>query len=252
MAIAVADFLDKIKTKIPEIISSLTATPFTRQQSQMITMKVRALRDVLEAVNRVPELIRAFNGNATTGRESSQATTNVITSFSRILNMMFNTSSFPTARDLQTGLNSLTNYNIPEGLNDKARRIGSVFTALHTATDNATNISEMAARAQTMMEAINSGAISKIGNSITKMVEEVNAISTTMNNMDVPNINIALRRISHDIGLGESGTFTVHKGNTNVNVNLTVTMDSRDLQTTLVATSKNTQQGPKLAVQNQS
>ena len=248
MAIAVADFLDKIKTKIPEIISSLTATPFTRQQSQMVSMKTRALGEVLEAVGRIPTLLTSFNAlPIPQGQGIYQQIERVMEPIKYLFDPQYETSVM-----LTRSIGYISQFQVPQGLEAKARRIASVFAALHTATDNATNISEMAARAQTMMEAINSGAISKIGNSITKMVEEVNAISTTMNNMDVPNINIALRRISHDIGLGESGTFTVHKGNTNVNVNLTVTMDSRDLQTTLVATSKNTQQGPKLAVQNQS
>lgn len=251
MAIAVADFLDKIKTKIPEIISSLSSSPFTRQQGQMISLKVRALRDILNGVGTIPTLVRSFGNNATDVAVQNNNAVNTIYAFSDIMRNLFDVTT-TSGRGLQAGLTALAGYTIPQGLETNARRIGTVFTALHAATDNATNISEMATRAQAMMQTINSGAISRIGNSISKMVEEVNSISTTMNNMDVPNINIALRRISHDIGLGESGTFTVHKGNTHVNVNLTVTMDSRDLQTTLVETSRNTQQGPKLNIVNAS
>lgn len=211
--------------------------PGLKQKAESIKSIFDVLNSITSAANNVPQ-----------GQGIYQQIEHLV----EPLKYLFDTSTYSTAKELQLGMSYMTNFQIPRGLEAKARAISSVFTALHTATDNASNISEMAVHAQAMMEAINSGAISKIGNSISKMVEEVNSISTTMNNMDVPNINIALRRISHDIGLGESGTFTVHKGNTHVNVNLTVTMDSRDLQTTLVETSRNTQQGPKLNIVNAS
>jgi hypothetical protein len=204
-----------------------------KQKAESIKSIFDALNSITSAANNVPQ-----------GQGIYQQIEHLI----EPLKYLFDASTYSTAKELQLGMSYMANFQIPRGLEAKARAVSSVFTALHTATDNASNISEMATHAQAMMEAINSGAISKIGNSISKMVEEVNTISDTMHNMDVPNINIALRRISRDIGLGESGTFTVHKGNTNVNVHLTVTMDSRDLQTTLVETSQHTKTGPRLGI----
>lgn len=243
----VSTMFDRLENVLPNTINSIKRLQLTPREGQDIRNKMEVVKSVFDALKTIPTMVTAFHGNAT---EAGPAQVAQITSFvndsNRILALLFDHRT-PSSQLFQSLLVSISGFNIPQGLDAKVASIGRVFTALGNITHNSENLSTMAANAQRMAEQIKANTVSHVSESIQSIVNEVNDVSQKLNTMDVPNINVALQRVARDIGLGQNGTFAVHRGTFNFNVNVGVTLDSRDLQTTLVQTSRNTNSGERLA-----
>jgi hypothetical protein len=242
LTLLVSTVFTRLQNFLPETIQKVRDLNLSPRQGQEIRVKMEAVKSVFDTLKLIPEVVKGFSTGSGTTRVAD--VTNFMNDMNSILSVLFNRTYF------QTAIDSVSTFNIPSGFDGKIASISRMFNSLKILTDNSTNVATMSANAQRMAEQVKSNTIGHIAESVKSMVDEVNAVSTQLGNVDVPNINVALRRMAHDIGLGENGQFVVHRGTFNINVNVAVTMDSRDLQTTLVQTARNTNQGPRLGTTN--
>lgn len=238
----------RLETVLPNTIANIRDLRLSSGEGREIKMKMEVVKSLFDALKGIPVMVAGFvGGQNTSGEAQVIAITSVINDSNRILALLFDRRT-PSSQLFQSLLQSISTFTVPEGIDAKVASVGRVFSAIGNITHNAENLTTMASNAQRMAEQIKANTVSHISESIQTIVNEVNDVSQKLNTMDVPNINIALQRVARDIGLGQNGTFAVHRGTFNFNVNVAVTMDSRDLQTTLVQTSNNTHQGPRLGV----
>jgi len=231
---------------VPDTLAKIKALPLSTGEAKGIVAKTQAIRAVMDSVGAIPTAFDSLTRGTNANNNLISQTENKLRIVSAFMNAAFNPSE-GVGREFNTALGLLSGWHPPEGLGNVSTRLQTVITGLRGATDFARSVGEMSQQAQTIAEQVKGNTISRIATSVSSMVQEVNNVSNSLGAVNVPNINIALKRLAHDIGLGENGQFVVHRGNFNVNIKVQVTVDSRDMQTTLVQTSKKTTQGPRLA-----
>jgi len=76
--------------------------------------------------------------------------------------------------------------------------------------------------------------IETTANSISQMVEKINATSQELASLQPVNIQSNLSRLATNLGLGNNATYTIQNRNFTVTVNVDVHMDARELENTLI------------------
>lgn len=244
----VSTVFEKLVTFIPTMLNNIKAIRLTPSDSRDITGKLATIRSVMETVSSIPTAFQSMTSGAAAGADRLQYLQTGLDTVSTFMLRIFDkTSATSSGGAFYTGLQLVAAWKAPEGLSNGVTQLQQASTAISRVAEFSRTLAGTIQSAQETAERIKGGTVSRIVTSIQQMVTEVNEVSNQLGNVDVPNINMSLRRMAHDIGLGENGQFVVHRGQFTVNVNVNVTMDSRDLQTTLVQTATKTPVGPRLA-----
>ena len=203
-----------------------------------LPQKISALREVFVAM----QTLTVPAGSAVSLSSISQ----VVGTLDALFNMNNPTG---TARLLETSLTALAAYHAPN-LTVGIQAFQGVLFSLNTMlSTSSVSVTDMAANATRMAEQIKANTVAHIGESIQAMVTEVNNIGRSLNNINVDNVNVALRTLANDIGLGETRSLTIQRGNFTINVPISVEIKAQDLQTVLVAQSRIVTPGQRLAIQ---
>jgi hypothetical protein len=243
----VNSLMERVQAILPEIIQRISTIRLNGNQGNEIKGKMSVVKSTFESIQTIPSVFEALKGSGT-GNVFLAAVTKLRT-ISAFIKTMFDTTQGTPGGELKAGLDRVAGWQIPPGISEKIGMLSRVKNLLTATGEIGSVLSTVSTQTQAMAARIETNTRSRIGDSIRAMVTEINSISTELQNIkDLPNVNVSLRRLANDIGLGENGEFSIHKGNINLNMKFQIVLDSRDLQTSLVQTSRNTTQGPRVVV----
>jgi len=110
------------------------------------------------------------------------------------------------------------------------------------------NVTQVLSSVSGVVNSINSGLaqsvtqattqITTIGGTIGDMISQINLISEKLNSIEPINIMADLQRVGNVLGVGRNSAITIRNDNFTITVNLTVTLDARDLEAVLVERSR--------------
>ena len=244
----VNSLMERVQSILPEIIQRISSIRLDSNQGNQIKGKMSVIKSTFETIQTIPSVFEALKGSGS-GNPRMDAAAYKLRTVSSFINAMFNTTQGTPGGDLKAGLDRVAGWEIPPGISEKIGMLSRVKNLLTATGEIGSVLSTVSTQTQAMAARIETNTKSRIGDSIRAMVTEINSISKELESIkDLPNVNVSLRRLANDIGLGENGEFSIHKGNINLNMKFQIVLDSRDLQTSLVQTSRNTTQGPRVLV----
>jgi len=243
----VNSLMERVQNLLPGIIEKISAVRIPGGQGTEIKNKMAVIKSTFESIQTVPAVFESLKGSST-GNVFTASILKLRT-LSAFIKTMFNTAQGTPGGELKAGIKAVANWSIPQGIQEKVVMMSRVKNLLTATGEIGSVLSAVSQQTQSMASRVKNSTKSRIGDSIRAMVNEINSLSAEITNIkDLPNINVSLRRLANDIGLGENGEFSIHKGNVNLNMKFQIVLDSRDLQTSLVQTSRNTTQGPRVVV----
>lgn len=194
-----------------------------------VSKGMQAITTMFQFVSQIPSIVTSFQG---AGTGDAGAISGVLASMQGIVSQIFtpggpissimtainDPSVFPTLRK-----GALGNIEQLKGSLTAISEIGQMQGLLNIA-DNLGNIST----------SISQVSRTHIGESIRTMVEEVNSIAHDLGAIEPININTSLKTLAGRLGLGSSEEITIRNRDFNIEVNLEVHVDARELENVLV------------------
>lgn len=119
--------------------------------------------------------------------------------------------------------------NITMKLNDMAMFVYALPQNLETL-----NAALSSSRFDDFLAAARRSNLRGVSNAITEMVSQVNSISREMANLTPVNLDVGLRRLAQNIGVGNDARYEIKHRNFTINVNLQVKIDAEELERALI------------------
>lgn len=207
-------------------VSNVTAA--TQQQQLPVQplsqQQIAGYQATLANLPIVQEVINAF-GNIRVGNLANVRTvTEVLQQITGLGSAMTELARRGSAEEERAATN-----NIALKLNDMAMFISALPQNLEVL-----NTSLASSRFDDFIESTRRSNLRGVSNAITEMVSEVNSISREMANLTPVNLDVGLRRLAQNIGVGNDTRYEIRHRNFTINVNLQVKIDAAELEKALI------------------
>ena len=173
-----------------------------------------------------------FKGESTTAMEASRQLTIFLSAFESFL---------IGGGGAGTGLINFTK-RLPLWLNQIGTQANPIFNALPDFGDTLRYINSVveavnrifSTEAMKAVAEMNEEGITRISNSVTAMISNINEFSSALRGVEGIDINAELHALNDRLGLGKSGTLTINAQPVTLNINFDVKIDAEELEKVLV------------------
>jgi len=186
--------------------------------------RLNLIKTLFETLKIVPEIFNSFSTGQNFSENNMTTKVNrVITSLSTLIRSLGEQKVFDNINGLQ---------GVEQGAT-KLKAIAASFKSVKEAMDGFRQIMESNEGNTT---AIQSTLVENVGTRITAMVNKVREINESLNSLSRERINVnpALRAVASNLGLSGNSTFNIDRANIQMNIQVNVSIDARELERVLI------------------
>jgi len=188
--------------------------------------RLNLIKTLFETLKIVPDILNSFSGGSGGNISMEQLSAKIGTVITSLQTMIDPSRLNPVFANIN-GL-----QGVEQGAT-KLKAIAASFKSVKEAMDGFRQIMESNEGNTT---AIQSTLVENVGTRITAMVNKVREINESLNSLSRERINVnpALRAVASNLGLSGNSTFNIDRANIQMNIQVNVSIDARELERVLI------------------
>lgn len=188
--------------------------------------RLNLIKTLFETLKIVPDILNSFSGGSGGNISMEQLSAKIGTVITSLQTMIDPSRLNPV----------FANINGLQGVEQGATKLKAIAASFKSVKEAMDGFKQIMESNEGNTTAIQSTLVENVGTRITAMVNKVREINESLNSLSRERINVnpALRAVARNLGLSGNSTFNIDRANIQMNIQVNVSIDARELERVLI------------------